>query len=107
MEGMEHLSPATRLFVDLFGTKAGTNVLYLALVILSILVYNLGFARKLSFLKNVVIYISLALGCLVLTILAIQLPVVESLLVAAFILGIYKIRLHKQKRHDVSSEQSL
>ncbi|WP_409294506.1 YlaH-like family protein [Peribacillus sp. SCS-26] len=101
MDGLEHLSPAARLFVDLFGTKAGTNVLYASIVLLSIVVYNLGFARKLSVLKNLIIYISLALGCLVLTILAIQLPVVESLLVAAFVLGIYKIRLNQQKRQQV------
>ncbi|WP_026692175.1 YlaH-like family protein [Peribacillus kribbensis] len=106
MDGMEHLSPATRLFVDLFGTKAGTDVLYFVIVILSVLVYNLGFAKKLPILKNIVIYVLLALGCLILTILAIQLPVVESLLVATFILGIYKIRLHQQKRNEAADSRS-
>ncbi|MGR5919723.1 YlaH-like family protein [Bacillus paranthracis] len=46
-------------------------LLYGVIIILSALVYNLGFARKLSIIKNIVIYISLAIGCTVLTFFAV------------------------------------
>ena len=64
------------------------------------LVYKLGFAKKLRVGQNLVIYIFLLLGCLMLTFLAFFLPVVEALLVAALILIIYKIRLRIEKRNS-------
>ncbi|WP_445678196.1 YlaH-like family protein [Psychrobacillus sp. FSL W7-1493] len=73
-------------------------VLFIVIFLLSVLVYKLGFAKKLKFKQNIVIYIFLLLGCLMLTFLAFFLPVVEALLVAALILIIYKIRLKLEKR---------
>ena len=75
-------------------------VLLLIIFLLSVLVYKLGFAKKLVFKQNVVIYLFLFLGCLVLTFLAFFLPVVEGLVVAALILIIYKIRLRLEKRQS-------
>ncbi|PZX08093.1 YlaH-like protein [Psychrobacillus insolitus] len=75
-------------------------VLFLTIFLLSVLVYKLGFAKKLRVGQNLVIYIFLLLGCLMLTFLAFFLPVVEALLVAALILIIYKIRLRIEKRNS-------
>jgi hypothetical protein len=71
--------------------------LWFTIIALSILVYNLGFAKKLPLLKNVFIYIALALGCTLLTFLGVFLPVAEGLIVASLVLGIYKFRLHRSK----------
>ncbi len=51
--------------------ELGMWLLYGIIIILSAIVYNLGFARKLSIIKNIVIYISLAIGCTVLTFFAV------------------------------------
>ncbi|WP_273125309.1 YlaH-like family protein [Metabacillus sp. HB246100] len=80
--------------------KLGMWMLYITILLLSILVYKLGFAQKLPILKSVVIYTFLALGCTVLTFLGIFLPVAEGLVVAALILIIYKIRLHQSKKQE-------
>jgi hypothetical protein len=78
----------------------GFWVLYIIILILSIVVFKLGFARKLPPLKSAVIYIFLALGCIPLTFFGIGYPVAEGLLIAAIILIIYKIRLHQSKKEN-------
>ncbi|UOE92985.1 MULTISPECIES: YlaH-like family protein [Bacillaceae] len=78
----------------------GFWLLYALVVITSIVVYNLGFARKLPILKSAVVYIALLVGCIPLTIFAIGMPVVESLLVAAAVLGIYRFRLSRHKKEQ-------
>lgn len=75
-------------------------VLFLTIFLLSVLVYKLGFAKKLRLGQNIVIYTFLFVGCLVLTFLAFFLPVVEGLIVAALILIIYKIRLRLEKKQS-------
>ncbi|WP_407675722.1 YlaH-like family protein [Peribacillus saganii] len=87
-------------------TQLGMWLLYGTIVLLSILVYNLGFARKLPLLKNVVVYISLALGCTVLTFFAVFLPVAEGLIVAAMFLGIYKFRRHRRQDEQHAEQGS-
>lgn len=76
------------------------KILYILIVILSITVYKLGFARKLTLLKSAITYILLMLGCSLLTLLATLIPIVEALLAATFVLGIYKIRLHQSKKDN-------
>ena len=78
--------------------KMGMWLLYFTIVALSILVYKLGFAQKLPIGKSIMIYIFLAAGCTILTVLGIFLPITEGLVVAALILIIYKIRLHQSKK---------
>ena len=78
--------------------ELGMWLLYGVIIILSALVYNLGFARKLSIIKNIVIYISLAIGCTVLTFFAVFLPVGEGLVVAAIVLGMYRLRLRQARQ---------
>lgn len=75
-------------------------VLFLTIFLLSVLVYKLGFAKKLRLGQNIVIYTFLFVGCVVLTFLAFFLPVVEGLIVAALILIIYKIRLRLEKKQS-------
>lgn len=75
-------------------------VLFIVIFLLSVLVYKLGFAKKLRLGQNIVIYAFLFIGCLVLTFLAFFLPVVEGLVVAALILIIYKIRLKLERKQS-------
>ncbi|WP_194241295.1 YlaH-like family protein [Bacillus fonticola] len=78
--------------------ELGMWLLYGTIVILAIVTYQLGFARKLPPLKTAVIYVLLALGCSILTFFAVFLPVGEGLVVAIVVLGIYKIRLSQEKK---------
>lgn len=78
--------------------ESGMWFLYFTIVVLAIIVYKLGFARKLSIIKSIIIYSFLLLGCTVLTFLGVFLPIAEGLAVAALILIIYKIRLRNEKR---------
>jgi hypothetical protein len=81
----------------------GMWLLYITIIALSVLVYKLGFAKKLPLLKSAVIYFFLAAGSTILTFLGIFLPVAEGLVVAALILIIYKVRLRNHKNEEVSS----
>jgi hypothetical protein len=78
------------------------SVLYLIVVVLSVIVYNLGFARKLPILKTVVVYFVLLFGSIFITFLALTLPIVESLLIAIVVLGAYKYRLNKEKKSEAN-----
>ena len=77
--------------------------LYLVIFLLSAVVYKLGFAKKLRVGQNIVIYIFLLIGCIMLTFLAFFLPIVEGLIIAALILILYKIRLHNEKKRSASA----
>lgn len=83
--------------------KVGMWLLYITIIILAVIVYKLGFAKKLSIGKSFIIYLFLVLGCTVLTFFGVFLPVAEGLVVAAIILIIYKIRLHQQKKEAFKS----
>ncbi|WP_040227992.1 YlaH-like family protein [Bhargavaea cecembensis] len=95
------MSPIARYIYEAMpSTESAGYVLFLAVFALSALVYYLGFAKKLKLWQNAVIYISLFLGCLVLTFLAFFLPMVEGLIVAALILIIYKARRMFDRKHE-------
>lgn len=80
-------------------------LLYLTTVVLTIITFKLGFARKLPLIKTIVVYAVLAIGTFVLTlILGLNLPIPESLFVAAIILGIYRLRLHRERSGRQGSE---
>ncbi|MEG0385936.1 MAG: YlaH-like family protein [Solibacillus sp.] len=76
---------------------------FLIVFLMSAIVYKLGFAKKLSIGRNVVIYTFLFVGCIVLTFLALFLPMIEGLIVAALILIVYKSRLWREKREEAKS----
>lgn len=80
-------------------------VMYVIINVLSILVFNLGFARKLPVLKTVVVYAMMFFGNIFMTFLALSLPIIESLFIAALVLGIYKLQLRRHKKEEqVSTE---
>lgn len=74
-------------------------LLYATVVVLSAIVYQLGFAKKLPILKTAIVYALLILGCFILTIFALRFPVVECLMVIAIIFGGYKLRLRRAKKN--------
>ncbi|MCA1053364.1 YlaH-like family protein [Rossellomorea aquimaris] len=98
MDVTERLSFFASLYRVDQNAELGMWLLYFTIVGLSILVYKLGFAKKLPLGKSIVIYLFLIIGCTVLTFLGIFLPVAEGLVVAALILIIYKIRLTNEKQ---------
>ncbi|MEQ2526042.1 hypothetical protein EKG37_09575 [Robertmurraya yapensis] len=100
MDITERLTFFAALFKVNENPKLGMWLLYITIILLCVVVYKLGFARKLPMLKNVVIYAFLALGCTILTFFAVFLPIAEGLVVAALILIIYKIRLHQEKKQQ-------
>ncbi|WP_280769126.1 YlaH-like family protein [Salipaludibacillus daqingensis] len=79
-------------------------IMYIIINALSILVFNLGFARKLPILKNVVIYGVMFFGNMFITLLALTLPIIESLFIAALVLGVYKLQLRRHKQEQASED---
>ncbi|AKO94976.1 MULTISPECIES: YlaH-like family protein [Priestia] len=98
------VSERLQFFAKLFkvdeNPEAGMWLLYFTILLLAVVVYNLGFARKLPIIKNVIIYALLAFGCTILTFFGAFLPVAEGLLIAAIVLGVYKVRLHQAKKNE-------
>lgn len=77
-------------------------VVFVLVFLLSALVYKLGFAKQLRLGQNMIIYSFLFVGCIILTFLALFLPMVEGLLVAALILIVYKMRLKREKNEQAA-----
>lgn len=75
---------------------------FLAIVILAIIVFNLGFARELPILKKVIVYTTLFIGCFVLWLLefAFGAPMIAVLIISGAILGIYRYRLHIHRNEN-------
>jgi hypothetical protein len=101
---MEGFSPSLRFFIELTDVKTAVWLQYLYIVILAAIVYKLGFAKKLPLLKNIVIYICLLIGCIVMLIFSNALPIAEGLAGAAVLLILYKIRLHQSKKHQAEAK---
>lgn len=78
--------------------EVGMWFLYITIIILCVIVYNLGFAKKLPMLKAAIVYICLIFGSTLLTFLAVFLPIAECLALAAVFLAIYKIRLRNERK---------
>ncbi|ASS93362.1 MULTISPECIES: YlaH-like family protein [Bacillaceae] len=100
MDIQERLSFFAALYRVDENPEAGMWYLYLTVFGLCILVYQLGFAKKLPLLKNVVIYVVMALGCTLLSFFAVFLPMGEALVIASLVLGIYRIRLHNSRKEE-------
>ncbi len=82
----------------------GFYLLFLIITMLNAIVFNLGFARKLPLLKNIIVYIALIIGSFILTFFALGMPIAEGLAIAAIVLIIYKIRLRQTQKKEQSSE---
>jgi len=97
----ERLSFFAALFRVQENSDLGMWMLYLTIVVLCIIVFKLGFAKKLPILKSLVVYLFLIFGCTILTFFAVFLPITEGLVVAALILIIYKVRrLNYSKKQE-------
>lgn len=96
---IDNFSPTLKFYYQLTNSPEISNwLLFITISALAILVYKLGFAKKLPILKSFLIYLFLIVGCLFFTFLAIFLPITEGLMVAALILIVYKIRLNREKK---------
>jgi len=86
--------------VDIFGATQTTFwIFYFLNLILSIIAYKLGFARKLPLLKSTIVYILLAFGVIIITIFSIlEYPMTESLFIISLVLGIYRFRLYRDRK---------
>ncbi|GLC87597.1 YlaH-like family protein [Lysinibacillus piscis] len=105
-DAYEKMAGITRfLYENLPSYEIAGYVLFFLVFALSAVVYKLGFAKKLKLSQNIVIYVFLFLGCIILTFFAIYLPMVEGLIVAALILIIYKARLRKEKKEEQATNQ--
>jgi len=113
VDDLKPFSPSLRFFIELASgnspvsqraIETGVLLQYVFIVILTIIVYRLGFAKKLPILKNVVIYLCLVIGCILLLFFSYALPIAEGLAVAALILIIYKIRLHRAKKEQAEAK---
>lgn len=103
VEELKSFSPSLRFFIELTNDiKTGVILQYIFIVILSVIVYRLGFAKKLPLGKNIVIYFSLCVGCILMLFFSYALPIAEGLGVAALLLIVYKIRLHQTKKQSKS-----
>ncbi|MFB9861468.1 YlaH-like family protein [Salinicoccus siamensis] len=94
----ERLTFFGRLFGLDSNPESGMWYLFITIFILSILVYNLGFARKVKVWQNAIIYVVMFLGCIILTFFGAFLPVAESLIVATAVLALYRFRLHQERK---------
>jgi hypothetical protein len=103
VEDLKSFSPSLRFFIELTNDiHTGVILQYIFIVILCVIVYRLGFAKKLPLGKNIVIYFSLCVGCVIMLFFSYALPIAEGLGVAALLLVIYKIRLHQTKKQSNS-----
>jgi hypothetical protein len=102
MDVSERLSFFAALYRVDTNPTIGMWFLYLTIILLSIVVYKLGFAKKLPLIKSLILYLFLVLGSTILTFLGVFLPIAEGLVVAALILIIYKIRLHQSKKQEAN-----
>ncbi|MFS0637148.1 YlaH-like family protein [Mesobacillus foraminis] len=103
MDVSERLTFFAALYKVHENPDAGMWMLYLTIIMLCVIVYKLGFAKKLPLGKSILIYLFLILGCTILTFLGVFLPIAEGLVVAALILIIYKIRLRQHKKQEMDA----
>ncbi len=103
MDVSERLTFFAALYKVHENPDAGMWMLYLTIMMLCVIVYKLGFAKKLPLGKSILIYLFLILGCTILTFLGVFLPIAEGLVVAALILIIYKIRLRQHKKQEMDA----
>lgn len=83
-------------------------IFYVLNLILSAIAYQLGFAKKLPAGKNIVVYLLLMLGTFVVTIFStvMRMPTVECLVVIILVLGIYRFRLHRERKNRKNVQEN-
>ena len=90
-------------YIEHFGRQNIFWFFYIVNLIFSIIAFKLGFARELPLLKSMIVYILLAIGVGVITLFSlVKYPMTETLIIISTVLGIYRYRLHKERKHDNS-----
>lgn len=73
--------------------------LYFIILLLSVVIYKVAFARKLPPLKALVVYFVLALGCVLFWIMQLALfPMIQALLITVVIIIVTRVRLWYSKK---------
>jgi|SRR5699024_9026274 len=92
------------MVIDNFGIDNVFWTMYIINLVLSAIAYKLGFARKLSIGKSLIVYVLLALGTYITTIFSIMmLPMTESLVIIVIVLAIYRSRMYLQRKQKNAS----
>ncbi|RDW17963.1 YlaH-like family protein [Oceanobacillus chungangensis] len=91
------------IFFDLILENNGTDnifwIFYFMNLVLAAIAFKLGFARKLSLLKNIFVYAMLFVGTYIITVFSVlRMPMTESLIIIIIVLAIYRMRLHFQRK---------
>lgn len=90
--------------VDQYGIDNIFWIMYVINFILSAIAYKLGFARKLTFWKNVFVYSMLLVGNYLTTIFSImKMPMTETLIIIVIVLAIYRTRMYLQRKSKNAS----
>ena len=100
MDIQERLSFFAALYRVDENPEAGMWYLYLTIFGLCIVVYQLGFAKKLPLLKNIVIYAIMALGCTILCFFASISSYGRGTYYCGYCTSIYRLRLRNIKREE-------
>lgn len=80
--------------------------LYLLILVLTAVVYQTTFARALPLVKNIIVYIVLALGCGLFFLFQIMgFPIIPALLITVVLIVLTKLRLSLSDRHKKKVEQ--
>ncbi|PTM59275.1 YlaH-like family protein [Desmospora activa] len=73
---------------------------YLVILVLTAIVYKVAFARKLPILKAAVVYLVLALGCVLFWVMfMLGFPILEILLVTVLLIAVARIRMATGNRN--------
>jgi len=78
--------------------ETGFYALMITGVILTLVVFKLGFAKELAWWKSLIVYLLLAVFSAALTLVFWTWPIPEVLLAMVFVLGIYRFRMWMVKR---------
>ena len=82
-----------------YGAENIITIFYVVNLILAAIAYKLGFARELPIWKNVLVYIMLAIGNIILTLFSlVKFPITEVLIIITAVLSIYRFRLHRERK---------
>ncbi|SFS49505.1 YlaH-like family protein [Marininema halotolerans] len=80
---------------------------YLIILVLTGVIYKVAFARRLPVLKAALVYVALALGCVLFWVLfLLKFPILEILSITVVLIAIARIRMgmnHRKEQEDSSS----
>jgi hypothetical protein len=75
--------------------------LYFIILVFSVVIYKVAFARRLPPLKSLVVYFVLAVGCVLFWIMQLaQFPMIQSLLITVVIIVVTRVRLWYSKKQE-------